>query len=178
MVPLPPSGGAVCIDRVEVPVSAFDELRAVVASQCDGAGQVSDGADPSLPVTFVKACEAGAYCTERGKRLCSPKEWSLACNRTAVDPSMSCNVGQPAFKAQAASLSCVSAEGAVDLVGNVWEWVCDGADCVVVGGDASSPGDLTVGALCALRDDSFAQSTLESNYVGFRCCRSQGVPGG
>jgi formylglycine-generating enzyme required for sulfatase activity len=177
MVALSSSGGMVCIDRTEVTVAEFDELRSSVAADCEGAGQVEDGVDPTLPVTFVKACEAQTYCAKRGKRLCSRKEWTSACNGLTVDPYENCNVGNSTFKAETASLTCVNTEGAGDLVGNVWEWVCDGASCVVVGGDASSPVGLEVGALWALHDEAFAATTVEANYVGFRCCRSTGLPG-
>lgn len=164
----PPTVGGVCVDRIEVTTDAFDEAREFVWQQCE-AGQSDEGTDPQLPVAFVSECEARAHCESRSKRLCTLNEWRQACNRMNVAPKSACNVGKGSFGVQAASTTCVNTEGVADLVGNLWEWVCDGSACAVVGGDASQSGE-EVAELCGLLDSGFAGSIGEANYVGFRCC--------
>jgi len=164
----PPAAGGVCVDAIEVTLDAFAKERARVATSCE-VGQVDEGMDGSLPVGFVSACEAAAYCDLGGKRTCTKAEWQQACFRTKVDPVAACHVGQDTFVPAKSSLTCINDEGIADLIGNLWEWVCDGEFCVIVGGDASHKAS-GVSALCGLIDANFGAATGEASYVGFRCC--------
>jgi len=85
------------------------------------------GVTPSASLTWFQAQEA---CTNAGKRLPSNAEWQAAVSGTP-DPgpdngTTDCNTGN-AFTvlATGSRSSCVSARGAFDMVGNLYEWVAD-----------------------------------------------------
>ncbi len=157
-----------------------------------------DGTD-SLPVTFVDFCDAVAFCSWAGKRLCGAldggsialtdfanpdrSQWFNACSRhgelrVPYGPfdAMSCNgvdreAGGPL--PVGTQPSCVGGyPGVFDLSGNVREWE-DGCDTAV--GDERS---------CLVRGGAFydINSTLfcdnrqlwkvndQNSGIGFRCC--------
>jgi hypothetical protein len=128
-----------------------------------------------VPQVSVTLRQAGTLCETRDARLCSGKEWRLACagveerrvpyGKTAA-PEM-CNTASVAGFPQETATSgaysnCVTPEGVYDLVGNVGEWVAEG---VAVGGDSTTPGTQ---AICT------AQGRPPKGYsgpdLGFRCC--------
>ena len=82
---------------------------------------------PSVAITWF---QAQAACENAGKRLPSNAEWQAAVAGTpdpgGDDGTTDCNTGN-AFKAIATGSrpACVSARGAFDMVGNVYEWVAD-----------------------------------------------------
>lgn len=85
------------------------------------------GVPPSANITWFQAQEA---CTNARKRLPSNAEWQAGVNGTP-DPgpdngTTDCNTNS-AFSAvnTGSRSSCVSARGAFDMVGNVFEWVAD-----------------------------------------------------
>ena len=85
------------------------------------------GVPPSVAITWF---QAQAACENAGKRLPSNAEWQAAVAGTpdpgGDDGTTDCNTGN-AFKAIATGSrpACVSARGAFDMVGNVYEWVAD-----------------------------------------------------
>ena len=85
------------------------------------------GVPPSVVITWF---QAQAACENAGKRLPSNAEWQAAVAGTPDpgedDGTTECNT-QSAFKAIATGSrpACVSARGAFDMVGNVYEWVAD-----------------------------------------------------
>ncbi|MFO0647934.1 MAG: SUMF1/EgtB/PvdO family nonheme iron enzyme [Polyangiales bacterium] len=72
---------------------------------------------PSVNVTWFQANEA---CVAAGKHLATRSEWLAAASGTADDAS--CNTTSSGAVAGAATRSCVSAAGAHEMIGNVWEW--------------------------------------------------------
>jgi formylglycine-generating enzyme required for sulfatase activity len=155
---------------------------------------------PSMFITWFQAQQA---CTNAGKRLPSNAEWQAAVAGTP-DPgpdngTTDCNTSRTDEVALTGSRSrCVSACGAFDMVGNLFEWVADWAPrSPVCGGrwsaGVSPTGDLqclagaaTTGEPGALiRGGVFFDSTSAgplsvagdngpsnaSGGIGFRCAR-------
>lgn len=85
------------------------------------------GPPPARWVTWFQASEA---CRASGKRLPSAGEW-LAAARGAPDPGASngsggrCNTQSGEPRNTGMGTACVSASGAQDMIGNVWEWTAD-----------------------------------------------------
>jgi len=85
-----------------------------------------------LPSGFVTWCQAGEACANAGKRLPTNAEWQVGANGTpdtggSDNGTTSCNTDFLTRRvAPTGSRSgCVSARGAFDMVGNVFEWVAD-----------------------------------------------------
>ena len=151
------------------------------------------GTDPASPVVCVDWCDAQAFCAFHGRTLChgsyvnvaiaKDSDWFAACSHGgenaypygAIYDDELCNgldhSGEGVLPATGQA-SCATAEGALNMSGNVWEWVdeCD---------DASGESDS-----CNLRGGSFkydAQNlacrakiapdrNARSDEYGFRCC--------
>ncbi len=85
------------------------------------------GVRPSANITWFQAQQA---CTNAGKRLPSNAEWQAEVAGTPDpgddDGTTECNTAS-AFHAVATGsrTACVSARGAFDMVGNLYEWVAD-----------------------------------------------------
>jgi hypothetical protein len=85
------------------------------------------GVTPSAFITWFQALQA---CANAGKRLPSNAEWQAAVAGTPDpgpdDGAADCNTASAFTVAATGSRSrCVSAYGAFDMVGNLWEWVAD-----------------------------------------------------
>jgi formylglycine-generating enzyme required for sulfatase activity len=103
---------------------------------CDDGGQscTNDIYAVSLPATLPSAnitwFQAQAACKNARKRLPSNAEWQAAVAGTP-DPggdngTTDCNIASTmAATNTGARSSCVSSDGAFDMVGNLWEWVAD-----------------------------------------------------
>jgi formylglycine-generating enzyme required for sulfatase activity len=88
-----------------------------------------------VPAATVSWFQAAQACANSGKRLCTNLEWQTAASGTP-DPGAAGGMGAlltSCYTATAATgprntgqgSDCTSRFGAMDMVGNVWEWVAD-----------------------------------------------------
>jgi hypothetical protein len=157
------------------------------------------GVIPSAYATWFQAQQA---CTNAGKRLPSNAEWQAAVAGTP-DPgedngTTDCNTASVFTAVNTGSRSsCVSARGAFDMVGNLYEWVADwvprstacgtwSAGVSPTGDDQCLAGAATTGEPGALRRGGNLASgpgagplavigegppSFVSGSIGFRCAR-------
>ena len=127
------------------------------------------------PRTRVTHKEAGELCAERGRRLCTRREWRVACGgrypygRDYQDGA--CNTaegrGKPSpLRASGSMKACVSESGAFDMVGNASEWTVDGR---VNGGSSHAEGRYATCYRSGRRSGS-------RDEIGFRCCTDPTAP--
>jgi sulfatase modifying factor 1 len=136
------------IDRTEVTVAAYDRCvrRGGCAPPLDAPGTPQTGA-PTQPVTGVRWDDAAEYCAWAGGRLPTEAEWERAArgrdgrpfpwgwindpgryNHGAVEPGCRDDDDGAALAAPVGSYaSGASPDGALDMAGNVLEWVADRA---------------------------------------------------
>ncbi len=76
------------------------------------------GKTPSRHVTWFQAQQA---CVNAGKHLCTNAQWQGAA--TVTPGSGSCNISKKVAAPAGYHTSCISSWGAMDMVGNLWEWV-------------------------------------------------------
>ena len=176
--PAPVRVGSYCIDSTEVTNADYDEFLAAKAG--DTSGQPSEcswnvsftrefGGPKDGPVRAVDWCDALAYCTWAGKRLCgrvgggptplavlsnpAASEWFRACSHdgTRAYPyggtrdANACNTYGGSGPAPVGSFpECEGGyPGLFDMSGNLWEWE-----------DACE--DVDGGSRCVLRGGSYA----------------------
>jgi formylglycine-generating enzyme required for sulfatase activity len=194
------TSGCVWIDATEVTVSEYQAFLAKAPTgQPTGCEAKDGGFDPDpaclgdagapaggLPVVCVDWCDAQRYCASAGKRLCrgeplqpATSEWRAACSdegsRTypyGNSPTdQTCNTSGHAA-AVGSYTGCKAACGALDLTGNVKEWVDEcpnGSTCLIRGGgagDSDPTCDLQMGV---------PRLTVDA-LLGFRCCADPRAP--
>ncbi len=118
-----------CIDRYEAsagedcplaePASPKDTIKNVETTACQAGSKKN-----VEPWRFITRDQAAIVCARAGKRLPSAGEWYVAALGT-VDDSASCNIDSNSHVEAGTNDQCISAHGAEDMVGNVWEWVSD-----------------------------------------------------
>ena len=161
------------IDKFEVTNQDFQEC--VAGGGCKKT-QKSGFNDPNHPVGFVNQEEARTYCQWAGKRLPNEQEWLEAAQGTDSriypwgnqEPDcnlanyIECNLMQtlPVGSRPAGA----SPYGALDMAGNVWEWV-EEKGVFRGGGWGSEAAFLSV----SVRDSIVARGRSVS--IGFRCAR-------
>jgi formylglycine-generating enzyme required for sulfatase activity len=152
---------------------------------------------PSAHITWFQAQEA---CANAGKRLPSNAEWQVGANGTPDpgpdDGTTDCNTGgDGSLTPTGARSGCVSARRALDMVGNLSEWVADWVplstacpgwagfsdDFMCLAGAATSaggPGALVRGGAFlggAINGPLMVAATFSpsrsQDSVGFRCAR-------
>jgi iron(II)-dependent oxidoreductase len=174
------------IDRTEV--TQADYARCVGAKRCPRPRGLDAKRHPRVPVTNVTWQEARTYCAWRGRRLPTEAEWELAARGT--DGRVYPWGDDPPTCARAHTNDCgegpravgdrrqgASPYGALDMAGNVDEWVED--PYRRYGAPTSAPSTERVargGAYDAWHSRSSARSALHPDHrdalVGFRCARS------
>jgi formylglycine-generating enzyme required for sulfatase activity len=153
-----------------------------------------------LPSAFATWFQAQQACTNAGKRLPSNAEWQAAVAGTPDpgpdDGTTDCNTKTANKRVNTGSRSsCVSARGAFDMVGNLFEWVADWVplstgcgtwsaglsptgdfQCLAGAATSGEPGELVRGG--SFINGSFAGPLAVSGFgspgsgdVGFRCAR-------
>jgi sulfatase modifying factor 1 len=224
---LPIARGAECrfIDQTEVTVGEYQNFLAVAPADRPPASDVcswktgtagatgdplepdaaclsaTDGGDTdgALPVACVDWCDAEAYCTWAGKRLCegsygganfkdpAKSIWYDACASAAGTAypygssydSAACNGADHPGCSGACDLvpagsltGCLDPEGVSDLSGNVAEWVNECDSVVGATDECYVRGGSVNDSGNNLRCDSVVSHvrSFTSRFVGFRCC--------
>lgn len=189
--------GAFRIDRTEVTVAAH---RACVEAGACSPADVGEGCNAGRegsdrhPINCVDHAQAEAYCAWRGARLPTEWEWeraargvdgrvhpwgneSVDCPRAVIDDGSGPGCGEGDGTLEVGSRPAgASAEGALDLIGNVWEWTDSTAErspARGVRGGAYYVGPQLARASVRL----FFKPTGRGPFVGFRCARSDGNDG-
>lgn len=142
--------GALCVDRWKASVTSepacegtrYGEASDDYPEDFDDSG---DGdlalhacsAEGVLPAGHLTWFQAAAACAHAGKRLCTNAEWQVAVQGTPWEAE-ACNLASGEVLPTGSHPGCVSAWGAVDMVGSRWEWVADW----VPGGSTWLPEDI------------------------------------
>jgi serine/threonine-protein kinase len=175
------------IDKTEVTLAAW-------ADYCRTAGCSVPTGDPKLPVGEVTYNQAEQFCQAAGKRLPSANEWEKAARGAEAFHYPWGNV-EDAHRANysgriapvATYTSSASPFGAVDMAGNVWEWVDrngvpSAADLGVFHSLQPPPtkdepwkavyGGSHSTKLAPVWDFALAPARLTDPTIGFRCAKS------
>jgi len=188
------------IDRTEVPLRDYQKCVAAQTCAPPECGEPEDKAEtrPDHPVVCVSWAQAKAYCEWAGKRLPTEAEWEKAARgddgrlfpwgnqapSCELANHSGCGEGTHPVGSKTAG---ASPHGALDMAGNVYEWVADwhheayyelcpdrnppgpprGDKKIVRGGAFSYAADeLTV------HGRTFDRPEVAYDQVGFRCARS------
>ena len=214
-VPNPTTTNAILVRKIQLGLATRADLTAAAATQLgttsnDYAPCMNNGQNcandiyavslPSeIPSAFITWFQAQEACANAGKRLPTSAEWQVGANGTPDpgpdDHATDCNTFSSLAVAPTGSRSkCVSARGAFDMVGNLYEWVADWVPrSTACPGWASFSDDnlcfsgasTTAGPGALLRGGDFGHGTAAGPFtvsasfgpsvfgpsVGFRCAR-------
>ncbi|MDP3971929.1 MAG: hypothetical protein Q8P61_03340 [Candidatus Nanopelagicales bacterium] len=115
-----------CIDRYEASVGdgciyAEPASAGETKVNIDQQGCAPASVSGAVPWHYISQHEAQLACAKAGKHLATNREWYAAALGTP--DSVVCNIDTGAATTTGALSECRSAAGAVDMVGNLWEWV-------------------------------------------------------
>ncbi|MFH2009188.1 MAG: SUMF1/EgtB/PvdO family nonheme iron enzyme [bacterium] len=190
------------IDRTETTVAQYDrcvKAGACAAPRCVSAKQQPERR-PRHPVVCVPWKQAAAYCAWTGKRLPTEAEWEKAARGRSGrlypwgNAAPSCELAsysgckKPSSTLPVGSLpKGKSVYGALDMAGNVWEWVADWHHKAyyTTSPQRNPPGPF-LGIKKVVRGGAFSYAADELNahgrtfdtpdkaynHVGIRCARS------
>lgn len=157
------------IDKYEVTQATFERLGGIKDQEDVWKGD-------NLPITHITAEEALLFCQIRGGRLPTATEWEYASlsragriHSLAIQIDTSKIVAAHTSNNQPAEVGTypdgASWVGALDLLGNVWEWtMSDGRHYTLHGGSwRSLPGSLSIALMMLVIPD------FRSDDAGFRC---------
>ena len=187
------SVGSFAIDRTEV--TRADYAGCVRARACAPATDYPDQTDPRLPQTGVSFPDAARYCRFAGGRLPTEREWEKAARGTdgrRFPWGEQADCGRGNWGAWAGEGPCggvhpgrpepvgrypggASPFGALDMAGNVWEWV--DAPYPPVAGERTPRRVLKGGSCCSTFLEPRAANRIgyDPRYrdadIGFRCAR-------
>ena len=199
------------IDRTEVTNAQYE--KCVQAGQCTASSYASDSKynGDTQPVVGVTWNDATTYCEWAGRRLPTEAQWEKAARGTdghlypwgnqmatcdyavvAVTYDSETGCGKKTTWPVGSKPKGASPYGALDMAGNVWEWVEDQYDAEYYAnspsknptGPSSGPDRLlrgfgwyydTGGVRAAYRGYAYPDTRLD--YFGFRCV-SGALPGG
>lgn len=195
-----------CIDKTEVTAGAYEDCvrgGGCTAAKTGGTCTYDVSGKRAHPINCVDWNQAVAYCKWAGKRLPTEAEWEKAargtdsrtypwgedepdCNYAVVyDGGYGCGRGETwpvGSKAAGAS-----PYGALDMTGNVWEWVNDGYDPeYYADAPLSDPRGPLSGSFRAIRGGSWCSGGVDlraasrfygppdadSADLGIRCART------
>jgi formylglycine-generating enzyme required for sulfatase activity len=197
--------GSYLIDRTEVTVAQYQKCVEGGACSMPGVGKDATygvAGKEALPVNYIQHMQAQAYCTWTGGRLCTEAEWEFAAR--GADGRLypwgntvpNCDLAQfgacpGGIQPATSNAKGASPIGALNMAGNVREWVADwyaaGYYAVLAkGGVAQGPlgpdkgtsrvtrGGYSLDTAPELRTSSrsFASPLAGAFSLGARCCRS------
>ncbi|XXX73223.1 bifunctional serine/threonine-protein kinase/formylglycine-generating enzyme family protein [Sorangium sp. So ce134] len=197
-----------CVEAGRCTPSGLHGPRATDAD-VEQRGALCTAADPAKaqhPISCVDQAQAAAYCAFVGKRLPTEAEWEYAargpdgreypwgneppgCAHAVVSrsPGQGCGASGKGTREVGSATAGASPSGALDMAGNVWEWVADGWDPgAYAKGAQTDPRAPATGSKGVLRGGSwdFSASTAKSTFrlafdreagdvsTGFRCART------
>ena len=131
-IKLPSGMGTFYIDQMEVTVAKYKKIN----PEYDETPFTGKGGCPSCPAMGIDWSSADGYCRSMGKRLPTEAEWETAARGSThyrlpwgdrFDPKRANLVGDKDGFLSTAPVGSfppgTSPYGAMDMIGNVWEWV-------------------------------------------------------
>lgn len=184
-------GGSICLSEREVTVLEFSACVSDGACTEPLLGNFFTSGREQFPINAVSPEQALAYCESKMGRLPTREEWEFAAGNgegatypwgevvpgPADSPSRVCALSTPDTCEVQSYPDGNSTSGVSDLVGNVAEYVSDGAGYCTAGGsyEEADPAALTA-ASCPAFDEANLTDPDVMGTLGFRCVFPADVP--